>query len=90
MVLEKTLEYPLVYKEIQPGNPKGNQLCIFIGTTDAEAEAPLLWPSHTKSLIVGRSLGKGNGNPLECSCLENSMDRGAWRGRVHRVAKSGT
>ena len=59
MVLEKTLEYPLVYKEIQPDNPKGNQLCVFIGRTDAEAEAPLLWPSHTNSLFVGRDRDAG-------------------------------
>ena len=37
----------------------------------------------------GRS-GEGNGNPLQCSCLENSMDRGAWRATVHGVAKSQT
>ena len=36
----------------------------------------------------GRSPGKGNGNPLQYSCLENSMDRGAWWATVHRVAKS--
>jgi len=35
-----------------------------------------------------RSLGEGNGNPLQCSCLENSMDRGAWWAIVHGVAKS--
>ena len=35
----------------------------------------------------GRSLGKGNGYPLQYSCLENSMDRGAWRATVHGVAK---
>ena len=38
----------------------------------------------------GRSLGEGNGNPLQYSYLENPMDRGAWRGIVHGVAKSGT
>ena len=38
----------------------------------------------------GRSLGRGRGNPLQYSCLENSMDRGAWRATVHRVAKSWT
>ena len=38
----------------------------------------------------GRSLGEGNGNPLQYSCLKNPMDRGAWWGRVHRVAKSQT
>ena len=35
----------------------------------------------------GRSAGEGSGNPLQYSCLENSMDRGAWRATVHRVAK---
>ena len=38
----------------------------------------------------GRSLGGGNGNPLQYSCLENPMDRGAWWATVHRVAKSQT
>ena len=35
----------------------------------------------------GRFPGEGNGNPLQCSCLENPMDRGAWRATVHGVAK---
>ena len=35
----------------------------------------------------GRSLGEGNGNPLQYSCLENPMDRGAWRATVHSVAE---
>ena len=38
----------------------------------------------------GRSPGEGNGNPLQYSCPENPMDRGAWRATVHRVAKSQT
>ena len=38
----------------------------------------------------GRSLGEGNGNPLQYSCMGNSMDRGAWWATVHRVAKSQT
>ena len=38
----------------------------------------------------GRSPGGGHGNPLQYSCLENPMDRGAWRATVHRVAKSQT
>ena len=38
----------------------------------------------------GRSPGEGNGNPLQCSCLDNSMDRGALRATVHGVAESGT
>ena len=36
----------------------------------------------------GRSPGEGNGNPLQCSCLENSTDRGPWRATVHGVAKN--
>ena len=39
---------------------------------------------------LGRSLGGGHGNPLQYSCLENPMDRGAWRATVHGVAKSQT
>ena len=39
---------------------------------------------------LGRSPGEGNGNPLQYSCLENPMDRGAWRATVHRIAGSWT
>ena len=39
---------------------------------------------------LGRSAGGGHGNPLQCSCLENPVDRGAWRATVHQVAKSQT
>ena len=39
---------------------------------------------------LGRSPGEGNGNPLQCSCLENFMDRGAWQGTVYGVSKSQT
>ena len=39
---------------------------------------------------LGRSPGEGHGNPLEYSCLENPMDRGAWGATVHRVITSGT
>ena len=50
VVLEKTLESPLDYKEIQPVHPKGNQLWIFTGRTDAEA--PILWPLVVKSRLI--------------------------------------
>ena len=49
MVLEKTLDSPLDCEEMKPVNPKGNQPRIFIGRTDAEAEAPILWPFDAKS-----------------------------------------
>ena len=49
VVLEKTLESPLDYKEIQPVHPKGDQSWVFIGRTDAKAETPILWPPDAKS-----------------------------------------
>ena len=49
LVLEKTLESPVNFKENKPVNPKENQPWIFIGRTDAEAEASILWPPDEKS-----------------------------------------
>ena len=54
-----TLESPLDSKEIKPVIPKGNQSWIFIGRTDAEVEAPVLWPSDTKSQPVGKDQDPG-------------------------------
>ena len=54
VVLEKTLESPLDSKEIKPVNPKGNQPWIFVGKTDAEAEAPILWPPDMKNWLIGK------------------------------------
>ena len=54
VVLEKTLESPLDSKEIKPVNSKGNQPWILIGRTDAEAEAPILWPPDAKSQLTGK------------------------------------
>ena len=48
-VLEKTLESPLDYKEIQPVHSEGDQPWDFFGGNDAEAETPVLWPPHAKS-----------------------------------------
>ena len=48
VVLEKTVESPLDCKEIQPVHPKGDQSWVFIGRTDVEAEAPILWPPDVK------------------------------------------
>ena len=48
-MLEKTLESPLDYKEIQPVYCKGDQSWLFFGRTDAKAETPILWPPHVKS-----------------------------------------
>ena len=52
-VVLKTLESPLDCKEIKLVNPKGNQSQTFIGRTDAEAEAPILWPLDAKSRLTG-------------------------------------
>ena len=49
VVLEKTLESPLDCKEIQPVHSKGDQSWVFIGRTDAQAEAPILWLSDAKN-----------------------------------------
>ena len=54
VVLEKTLERHLYCKETQPVNPKGNQSWIFIGRTDAEAEAPILWSPQVKNWLIGK------------------------------------
>ena len=49
-----------------------------------------VWNMGDLGLILGsgRSTGEGNGNPLQCSCLGNLMDRGAWLATVHEVAES--
>ena len=59
MVLEKTLESPLDCRQIKPVHPKGNQSSIFIGRTDAEAEAPILWLLDGKSQLIGKDLDAG-------------------------------
>ena len=59
VVLEKTLESPLDSKEIKPVNPKGNEPWIFIRRTDAEAEAPILWPPDAKSQLIRKDSDAG-------------------------------
>ena len=71
VVLEKTLDSPLDSKEIKPVNPKGNQSGIFIGRTDAETEAPVLWPPDAKSRLIGKDPDAGK--------IEGSRRRGRQR-----------
>ena len=59
VVLEKTHESPLDSKEIKPVTPKGNQLWIFTGRTDIEAEAPIFWPPDVKSQPIGKHIDAG-------------------------------
>ena len=59
VVVEKTLQSPLDCKEIKPVNPKGNQSWIFLGRTDAEAEAPILWPPDVKNWLTRKDPDAG-------------------------------
>ena len=65
VVLEKTLESPLDSKEIKPVNREGNQLWIFIERTDAEVEAPILWPPDAKSWFIGKDPDAGKDSKQE-------------------------
>ena len=74
VVLEKTLESPLDSKEIQPIHPKGNQSWMFIGRSDAEAEAPILWPPDAKNWL--------NGEDPDAGKIESRRRRGRQRMRL--------
>ena len=74
VVLGKTLENPSNYKEIKSVNPKGNQPWVFIGRTDAEAEAPVLWPPDVKSRLTGKDHDAGKDwRQKEKGVTENEM-----------------
>ena len=76
VVLEKTLESPLDYKEIQPVHSKGNQSWVFFGRTDAKAETPILWPPLAKSWLIGKDPDAGRDWGQE----EKGMKRRGWDG----------
>ena len=79
VVLEKTLESPLDYKEI---NPKGNQPWIFIVRTDAEAEAPILWSPDVKNWFTGKHPDPGKyWRQEEKGVTEDEVIR--WHHRLH-------
>ena len=81
MVLEKTLESPLDCKEIQPAHPNGDHSWVFIGRTDAEAETAILWPSHEKSLLIGKDPDAGrNWGQEEKGMTEDEMP--GWHHRL--------
>ena len=74
VVLEKTLESPLECKEIKPVNTKWNQFWIFIGRTDVEAEAPILWPLDEKNWLTGKDPDAGKDwRQEENGTTENEM-----------------
>ena len=80
VVLEKTLESPLDYKEIKPVNPKGNQSWVFTGRTDAEA--PILWPPDPKNWLIGKDPDAGKDwRQEEKGMTENEMV--GWHHRLN-------
>ena len=80
MVLEKTLESPSDCKEIQPVHPKGDQSWVFIGRTDVEAEAPILWLpdvkscSFEKTLMLGKIEGRRRRGRQRMRWLDGTTD----------------
>ena len=84
VVLEKALESPLDFKEIQPVHPKADQSWVFIGRTDAEAETPILWPPDAKSWLIWKDpdawkdWGQENGTTEDewLDIITDSMDMG--------------
>ena len=74
-MLEKALEGPLDSKGIKPVNPKGNQPWIFIGRTDAETEAPTLWPPDVKNQLIGKDSDTGKDWGQEKGETEDEMVR---------------
>ena len=74
VVLEKTFESVLDFKEIQPVNPKGNQSWIFIGRTNFEAETPIVWPRDAKNWPIGKDPNAGkNWSGEEKGMTEDEM-----------------
>ena len=85
VVLDKTIESPLDCKEVQPVSPKRNQSYIVTGRTDAEAEAPILWPTDGKNWLIGKDPDDGKDWGQEekgvtedemVDGITDSMDRG--------------
>ena len=75
VVLEKTLESALDLKVIKPVSPKENQPWIFIERTDAEAEAPILWPPDVKSQLIGKDPDAGKDWRQKKRAAEDEMVR---------------
>ena len=81
VVLEKTLESPLDIKVIKPVHPKGDQSWIFTGRTDAEAEAPILWPPDAKSWLIRKDPDAGEDSTQE----EKGLTEDEMAGWHHRL-----
>ena len=84
VVLEKTPERPLDYKEIQPVHPKGDQSWVFFGGNDAKAEeAPVLWPPHGKSWLIGKDSDVWRDSEQEEKGMTED-EMGRWNHRLKR------
>ena len=81
VVLEKTLESPLNYREIEPVYCKGDQSWVFFGRTDAKAETPVLWPPHAKSWLIGKDCDAGRDLGQEEKVMTEDEMAG-WRQRL--------
>ena len=81
VVLEKTLESPLDFNEIQPVHPKGDQSWVFFGRNDAKAETPVLCPPHVKSWLIGKDSDAGRDWEQE----EKGMTEDEMAGWHHRL-----
>ena len=73
VVLEKSLESPLDCEQIQPVLPKGNQSWLFMGRTDAEAEAPILWLPDVNNYLIGKDPDAGKDWRQEKGMTEDEM-----------------
>ena len=74
---EERIGYPFQYSWASPGGSEGKESTCSVGDLGS-----IPW--------LGKLPEGGHGNPLQCSCLEDSIDRGAWQATVHGVAKSWT
>ena len=87
VVLEKTLESPLDCKEIKPVHPKGNQSWIFIGRTDAEPEALILWPPDAKNWLTEKDLEAGKDWGQEKWATDSKEDKEATDSKYMNMSK---
>ena len=106
VVLEKTLESHLDFKEIQPVHPKGNQSWVFIGRTDAEAASPILWPANAKNWLFWKDPDDGKhwrreekgmtgwdgwlASPIQWTWIWVNSGRWWWTGRPGMLQSMGS
>ena len=80
-MLERILESPLDFKEIQPVHPKGGQSWVFIGRTDVEGETPIIWPPNAKKWLIEKDPDAGEDWGQE----ENGTTEDEMVGWYHRI-----